>query len=120
MKILIVEDNEDNLYLLEFLLKRKGYEVVVARDGLEGVKKALNEKPSLILMDIQLPQMNGYEATQEIRKNVNMMETPIIAVTSFAMPNDRQKCLDSGCTDYLEKPIDPETFFNSIEKYLSK
>lgn len=117
MKILIVEDNEDNLYLLEFLLKKKDYQVIVARDGLEAVKKASIEKPDLILMDIQLPRMNGYEATKEIRKKDDMKKIPIIAVTSFAMTTDRQKCINAGCTDYLEKPVNPETFFDYIEKY---
>lgn len=117
VKILIVEDNEDNLYLLEFLLKRNGYDVIIARDGLEAVKKAINEKPNIILMDIQLPRMNGYEATKEIREK-GLKDIPIIAVTSYAMSKDRQKCMDAGCTDYLEKPINPETFFQFIEKFI--
>lgn len=123
VKILIVEDNEANLYLLEFLLKSKGYEIIIARDGLEGVNKAKTEQPDIIFMDIYLPKMDGYDATKTIRNSdVNeekMKKIPIIAVTSFVMSGDRRKCLDAGCTDYIEKPIDPETFFQSISKYIS-
>lgn len=120
VKILIVEDNEANLYLLEFLLKSKGVDIIIARNGLEGVSKAAREKPDVIFMDIHLPKMDGYEATRTIRKDIKMKETPIIAVTSFAMTGDRQKCIDAGCNDYIEKPIDPENFLKVIEKYLRK
>lgn len=115
-KILIVEDNESNLYLLQYLLEKKEYDVIIARDGIEGVSKAINEEPDVILMDISLPRMNGYEATKALRKNEKTKETPIIAVTSFAMDDDRKNCIEAGCTDYIEKPIDPEHFYEVLKK----
>ncbi len=118
-KILVVEDNEKNMYLISFILTEKGYEVIRAVTGEEGIKLAIKEKPDLILMDLQLPDMDGLEATKRIRKSEVDGETPIIAVTSHAMAGDRQKALLAGCTGYIEKPINPDTFMHEIEKYLS-
>ena len=117
-KILIVEDNEQNLYLVTFLLKQNGYHVATARSGLEAIDKTIAEKPDLILMDIQLPEMNGYEATKKIKNIAEINHIPIVAVTSYAMAGDREKAMAIGCVDYIEKPFDPDSFVSEIEKYL--
>ena len=117
-KILIVEDNEQNLYLMQFMLEKNGYEVVIARNGEEGLVLALQERPDLILMDIQLPGIDGLEVTRRIRVSEADGSIPIVAVTSFAMTGDRENALNAGCNGYIEKPINPETFLNEIKKYI--
>ena len=117
-KILVIEDNENNLYLIRFMLEKNGYQVIEAREGLAGVTLAIKEKPDLILMDIQLPDINGMEATRRIRVSEAGDKIPIVAVTSYAMVGDREKALDAGCTGYIEKPIDPETFIGKIQQFL--
>ncbi len=117
-RILVVEDNEDNLYLIKFILEENGHSVIVARDGADGVEKAIKEKPDLIIMDVQLPGIDGLEATRRIRESEANEKVPIVALTSYAMPGDREKALNAGCTGYLEKPINPDTFMADIEKYL--
>ena len=117
-RILVVEDNEANLYLIRFMLEKSGYEVIEAREGAVGVELAGKEKPDLILMDVQLPDIDGLEATKRIRASEADGEVPIIALTSYAMVGDREKSLAAGCTGYIEKPINPETFITEIEKYL--
>ncbi len=118
-KILIIEDNEQNLYLMTFILENNGYEVVQARDGREGIESAGQVKPTLILLDIQLPVMDGYAVARKLKSNPALAAVPIVAVTSFAMAGDREKCLDAGCVGYITKPINPETFVAEMEKYLS-
>ena len=117
-RILVVEDNEDNLYLIRFILEENGYEVIEARDGAEGVELAVNKKPDLILMDIQLPDIDGMEVTRRIRASEADSDIPIIALTSYAMVGDRDKALAAGCTGYIEKPINTETVMAEIKKYL--
>jgi len=117
-KVLVVEDNEDNLYLIRFILEENGYEVIEARDGAEGVELAINKKPDLILMDIQLPDIDGMEVTRRIRASEADSDIPIIALTSYAMTGDREKALAAGCTGYIEKPINTETIMAEINKYL--
>ena len=117
-RILVIEDNEANLYLIRFMLEKSGYEVIEAREGAVGVELAGKEKPDLILMDVQLPDMDGLEATKRIRASEANGEVPIIALTSYAMVGDREKAIAAGCTGYIEKPISPETFMAEIEKYL--
>ena len=117
-KILVVEDNEKNMYLISFILKKNGYEVIEAWTGEEGVEITIKEKPEGILMDIQLPGIDGLETTRRIKKLEEINEIPIIALTSYAMTGDREKALEAGCTGYIEKPIDPETFMDEFEKYL--
>jgi two-component system cell cycle response regulator DivK len=116
-RILVVEDNETNMYLISFLLKKNGYEVIEARSGEEGVELAIKEKPDLLLMDIQLPDIDGLETTRRIRESKADGEVPIIALTSYAMTGDREKALKAGCNGYIEKPINPDTFIGEIEKY---
>ncbi len=117
-RVLVIEDNEANMYLIKFMLEKSGYEVIEAREGTVGVEMAVKEKPDLILMDIQLPDIDGLEATKRIRASEADSEIPIIALTSFAMAGDREKALAAGCTGYIEKPINPDTFIAEIEKYL--
>ncbi len=115
---LVVEDNETNMYLIRFILEKNGYEVTEAMEGAVGVELAVEEKPDLIIMDLQLPDIDGLEATKRIRASGAAAEIPIIAVTSFAMAGDRERALAAGCTGYIEKPINPETFIAEMEKYL--
>jgi two-component system, cell cycle response regulator DivK len=117
-RILVIEDNEQNLYLVTFILEKNGYEVVQARDGQEGIEKAHREKPTLILLDIQLPSLDGYAVAYELRKNRELRDVPIVAVTSYAMAGDRERILAAGCAGYIEKPINPETFVAEIAGYL--
>jgi len=116
--ILVIEDNAQNLYLMSFLLEKHGFRVVSATDGPEGIAKARECAPALVLLDIQLPGMDGYAVAAELRRDPRLARTPIVAVTSYAMPGDREKCLSSGATGYIEKPINPETFRAEIEQYL--
>lgn len=117
-KILVVDDNDTNLYLIRFILEKGGHEVIEARDGLEGVKLALEEKPDLIIMDIQLPGIDGMEATRRIRASEAAGKVPIIALTSFAMPVDKELALAAGCNSYLTKPIDIQAFITEVNRYL--
>jgi two-component system cell cycle response regulator DivK len=117
-KILIIEDNEQNLYLATFILEKNGYEVVQARDGQEGIELAGQVHPALILLDIQLPVLDGYAVARELRKNPSLASVPLVAVTSYAMVGDRERVLAAGCTGYIEKPINPETFISEITQYL--
>ncbi len=117
-KVLVIEDNEQNMYLMQFLLEKHGYTVITANDGLQGAEAAAREKPDIILLDIQLPEMDGYEVARKLRSNANLAETPIIAVTSHAMVGDRAKCISAGATDYVEKPIDPEGLVERIRAQL--
>ena len=115
-KILLIEDNEQNRYLVTFLLEQHGDEVVTAVDGPLGIELARTLGPDLILLDIQLPVMDGYDVARALRDIDSLRATPIIAVTSYAMVGDREKALAAGCTGYIEKPIDPETFVEEIER----
>ena len=117
-KILIIEDNEQNLYLATFILEKNGYEVVQARDGQEGIELAGQVHPALILLDIQLPVLDGYAVARELRKNSSLASVPLVAVTSCAMVGDRERVLAAGCMGYIEKPINPETFISEITQYL--
>ena len=116
--ILLIEDNEQNRYLATFLLEKAGYAVIPASDGKLGIELAARVQPMLILLDIQLPTMDGYSVAQALRSNPALKEIPIVAVTSYAMVGDREKALAAGCTGYMEKPINPETFVAEIESYL--
>ncbi len=116
--ILIIEDNEQNLYLMRFLLEKNGFNVLEAKDGKQGVITARQTKPDTILLDIQLPEMDGYAVAKELRKDTELDNIAIIAVTSYAMVGDREKALESGADGYIEKPINPETFVEQIKKYM--
>ena len=116
--ILYIEDNEQNLYLVNYLLTAKGYRVLQAREGLEGIAMAARHKPDLILLDIQLPGMDGYTVARHLRQAPDVANTPIVALTSYAMAGDREKALEAGCSGYIEKPINPDTFLGQIEGHL--
>jgi len=118
MKILIIEDNEQNLYLEKFILEKYGLEVIEARDGMHGIKLAKEKKPNLILLDIQLPMMDGYEVANVLRSDPGLINTSIVAVTSYAMAGDRERVLAAGCNGYIEKPINPDTFLSEVLEYL--
>lgn len=116
--ILLIEDNEQNSYLTTFLLEQYGYKVVSAENGPRGIELALSLAPDLILLDIQLPLMDGYAVASALRDIVLLNAVPIIAVTSYAMVGDREKCLAAGCNGYIEKPINPETFVAEIARFI--
>jgi CheY-like chemotaxis protein len=118
-KILIIEDNEQNMYLTTYLLEQHGYTVAQARDGYEGIELAGQTQPTLILLDIQLPIMDGFAVVQELRRNPDLNRVPVVAITSHAMVGDRERILAAGCDGYIEKPIDPDTFMAEIEQHLS-
>lgn len=113
-KVLVIEDNPDNMRLISYSLQRAGYEVLTAWSGEEGVPIAIRERPFFIIMDINLPGIDGLEATRQIRASGADGTIPIIAITSFAMAGDRDKVLAAGCTTYFEKPIDPLTIVARI------
>jgi two-component system, cell cycle response regulator DivK len=105
VKILYIEDNEDNIYVLESRLKRHGYSVIIARDGASGVQLATSEQPDLILMDLSLPVLDGWEATRRIKAAQQTRHIPVIALTANAMTGDREKALAAGCDEFDTKPI---------------
>ena len=113
--ILLIEDNENNRYLATYLLEARGHKVRSLATGPAGVEAATRSPPDLILLDIQLPGMDGYEVARLLRAKPGLAHLPIIAVTSFAMPGDRERALAAGCTGYLEKPIDPDHFVDQVE-----
>lgn len=115
-RVLLIEDNEQNRYLATFLLERHGYRVSAAPDGAAGLVAATAELPDDILLDIQLPAMDGYAVARALRSVPALAQTPIIAVTSYAMVGDRERSLEAGCTGYIEKPIDPEHFVHTVER----
>ena len=119
-KILIVEDNEMNRDMLSRRLERKGYEVVMAVDGAEGVEKAGSEAPDIILMDMSLPVLDGWEATRRVKANPATARIPVIALTAHAMAGDRDKTIEAGCDDYDTKPIDLARLLGKIEGQLQK
>jgi two-component system cell cycle response regulator DivK len=117
--ILIIEDNEQNLYLETFILEKGGQSVIAARDGRQGIELAKATRPELILLDIQIPVMDGYAVAAELRRNPALARTPIVAVTSYAMAGDRERVLAAGCNGYIEKPINPETFLVDVLAHLA-
>lgn len=116
--VLLIEDNEANRYLARFLLEKNGLAVVQAANGAEGVRLALAAPPDLILMDIEMPEMDGYEAAELIRANPATARVPILAFTSYAHPNDRERALERGFSDYLEKPFEVDDFLRRVLQLL--
>ena len=119
-KILLVEDNEMNRDMLSRRLIRKGYEVVIATDGAQGVEMAKSEAPDLILMDMGLPVLDGWQATQQIKAIPTTSAIPVIALTAHAIAGDREKCLEAGCDDYDTKPVEFIRLLGKIEALLDK
>ena len=117
-RILVVEDQEDNRQILRDLLKSVGYEMIEAEDGEQALIKVVEHKPDLILMDIQLPLLDGYEATRRIKANPELKHIPIIVVTSYALSGDEEKARAAGCEAYVAKPYSPRALLAKIREYL--
>jgi two-component system, cell cycle response regulator DivK len=117
-KILLIEDNEMNRDMLSRRLKRKGFEVVIAADGAQGVQLAREERPDIILMDMSLPVLDGWQATQQIKASAETGSIPIIALTAHALAGDREKSLNAGCDEYETKPVDFPRLMAKIETFL--
>lgn len=117
-RILYIEDNQQNFYLVSYILRSKGHEVSWARDGREGLAAAAALKPDLVLLDIQLPVMDGYDVARAFRADPALAAIPIVALTSYAMAGDQQKALAAGCDGYIEKPLDPRLFADQVARYL--
>ncbi len=118
-RVLVVEDNELNMKLVRSLLHIGKYQVVEARDAETGIRLAQEHHPALILMDIQLPGMDGLSATRLIKQDGALKEIPVVALTSYAMQGDDEKALEAGCTGYIAKPINTRTFLDTLEKYIA-
>lgn len=119
-RILYVEDNEDNIYMLSRRLRRKGYEVSIARDGEKGIAAALAERPALILMDLGLPVLDGWESARRLKAMAETSAIPIIALSAHAMAGDKERALAAGCDDFDTKPIDFKRLLGKIEALLAR
>jgi len=119
-RILYVEDNEDNLFMLQRRLTRAGFEVTVAMDGLEGVAAAISSPPDLIVMDLNLPTIDGWEATRRLKSRPETKQIPIIALSAHAMEEHRQKALAAGCDEFEPKPVDFEALIEKIRAVLGR
>lgn len=117
-KILLIEDNPQNRYLVTFLLEQRGHEIVQAETGPVGLELAAKLRPDLILLDIQLPGMDGHAVARALKSDAQLKAIPVIAVTSYAMVGDREKCMAAGAEGYIEKPIDPDSFVAEVERFL--
>ena len=120
VKILCVEDNEDNLYMMSNRLTRRGYEVILARDGAEGIAMAGSEAPALILMDLSLPVIDGWEATRRLKAEALTRHIPVIALSAHAMAGDREKAIAAGCDDYDTKPVELPRLLEKITAILAR
>lgn len=118
-RILIIEDNPANLELVRYLLDASGYTTLAAADGHEGLRLVAEARPELVLCDLQLPGLNGYQVLSEIRVDPKSAAIPVVAVTAFSMLGDRAKALSSGFDGYISKPIDPEAFVSQVEAFLT-
>ena len=119
-KILYVEDNDDNIYMLSNRLSRKGYEIIVAKDGAEGLDRARTEGPDLILMDLSLPVLDGWEATRRLKASDETRNIPVIALSAHAMTDERDKALAAGCDDFDTKPVEFKRLLGKIQAFLSE
>jgi two-component system, cell cycle response regulator DivK len=119
-KVLIIEDNEQNMYMLSYLLESNDYAVFQSYNGPEGIATAKEIRPDVILLDIQLPEMDGYAVARELGKVKELTGIPVIAVTSYAMPGDKEKAFEAGAIGYIEKPVDPDTFISQLEELIKR
>ena len=117
-RVLLVEDNEVNSYLIRFVLERAGYAVQVATNGLEGIEAARLERPDLILMDIGMPVMDGYEATERLKADPGLFDVPVVALSAHAMEHEKERAYQAGCVAHIEKPIDMTTFIRQVQAHL--
>ena len=120
MKILYVEDNEDNIFMLKNRLTRAGHTVIVATDGAQGVAMALSERPDMILMDLSLPVLDGWEATRQIKAAAETRHIPVIALTAHAMAGDRERAIAAGCDDFDTKPVEMSRLLDKIEALVKR
>lgn len=118
-RILVIEDNEDNIMLVDYLLRARGYEPLLARDGPDGLRLAELEHPDLILLDLRMDPMDGYQVAATIRADPELKDTLLIAVTASAMAGDRERIAAAGFDGYIQKPIEPTTFVDTVERFLS-
>lgn len=116
--VLLVEDNEDNLVVYRTILEHVGYQVIEARDGEEGVHRARSEEPDIILMDISIPKIDGWEATERLKADGVTSRIPIVALTAHALEEDRAKAMRAGCDGYLAKPVEPRRVVQEVEKFI--
>ena len=119
-RILLIEDNAQNRYLAGFLLGRSGHEVIEAETGPQGLELAEKLRPDLILLDIQLPGMDGHAVARALKGDPKLKAIPVVAVTSYAMVGDREKCIEAGAEGYIEKPINPDSFVAEVERFLPR
>lgn len=118
-RVLVVEDQAENLDLMVYLLTAFGHEALVAHDGAEGITVITRERPDLVVMDLQMPVMNGYEAASRLKADPGLSAIPLVAVTAYAMVGDRERIMAAGFDGYLTKPIDPTVFVRELERYLT-
>src|SRR5271157_5062680 len=118
--ILVIEDNLDNLELVSFLLERGGFQTIKATDGRSGLELARSQQPDLILMDLTIPEIDGWHLAQQLKKDATTTIIPLLAMTAHILPGDRKKALDSGCDGYITKPLDIPNFIPTIEKYIRR
>ncbi|MDX9863490.1 MAG: response regulator [Anaerolineaceae bacterium] len=118
--ILVIEDDDDNMELIKFLLNKAEYEVLTASDGHTGLKLVTSEKPDLVLLDLAIPGIDGWNLAKRIRSIPDIAETPLVAVSAHILPRDRQEAIEAGCNGFLTKPLDVANFVTSMESYLHK
>jgi len=119
-RVLVVDDNMDTYELVRFILEKNGYETFVALNGLEGVNAAIKQKPDLIILDMAMPEMDGWTAASKIKSDEQIGSIPVIALTAHALPGDRQRAIDAGCDEYITKPMDLIELVDTVNKYLNK
>jgi len=119
-RVLIIEDNMDTFELVHFVLEKNNYETLLAVNGRDGVNAAIKQKPDLIIMDLSMPEMDGWTATNLIKKNSELKSIPLIVLTAHTLPGDRQRAMDAGCDEYITKPMDMGDLMESIEYWVNK
>ena len=119
-RVLIVEDNMDTYELVRFILEKNGYDTFLAVNGRDGVQAATKQRPDLIIMDLQMPEMDGWTATRLIKENAKTSSIPLLALTAHALPGDRQRAMDSGCDEYITKPMDLIELVETVDRWLTR
>ncbi len=119
-RVLVVEDNMDTYELVRFILEKRGYETFLAMNGRDGVNAAIKQKPDLIIMDLSMPQMDGWTATKIIKEEPSTSSIPLIALTAHALPSDRKRALDAGCDEYLTKPMDIDELVETVNLWINR
>lgn len=119
-RVLVVEDNMDTYELVRFILEKRGYETFLAMNGRDGVNAAIKQKPDLIIMDLSMPQMDGWTATKIIKEDPSTLSIPLIALTAHALPSDRKRAMDAGCNEYITKPMDIDELVEAVEEWINR